>query len=86
MAMNELTLSTKQTNRCTAYTALQQKLPGKKSLLSYHLPRTKQQGLYNTPTKKVLGLLQWMESSAGKTRISSKRGGAVIPAFNLLPP
>ncbi|CAM9848642.1 unnamed protein product, partial [Ectocarpus sp. 12 AP-2014] len=45
----------------------------------------KQRGLYNTPTKKVLGLLQWMEGSVGKKRISAKRGGALVPAFNLLP-
>ncbi|CAM9418160.1 unnamed protein product [Ectocarpus sp. 4 AP-2014] len=45
----------------------------------------KQRGLYNTPTKKVLGLLQWMEGSVGKKRISAKRGGAFVPAFNLLP-
>ncbi|CAM9617927.1 unnamed protein product, partial [Ectocarpus sp. 8 AP-2014] len=45
----------------------------------------KQRGLYNTPTKKVLGLLQWMEGSVGKKRISAKRGGTFVPAFNLLP-
>eukprot|EP00752_Nemacystus_decipiens_P016892 g15121.t4 len=45
----------------------------------------KQRGLYNTPTKKVLGLLQWMEGSVGKRRIGSKRGAAIVPAFNLLP-
>ena len=44
-----------------------------------------QQGLYDTPTKKVLGLLQWMEGSVGKKRIGSKRGAAIVPAFNLLP-
>lgn len=43
------------------------------------------QGLYDTPMKKVLGLLQWMEGSAGKKRISSTRGSAIVPAFNLLP-
>ncbi|CAM9747654.1 unnamed protein product, partial [Scytosiphon promiscuus] len=42
-------------------------------------------GLYNTPEKKVLGLLQWMEGSVGKKRISSKRGATIVPAFNLLP-
>lgn len=43
------------------------------------------QGLYNTPTKKVLGLLQWMEGSSGKKRMSSRRGTAIVPAFNILP-
>ncbi|CAM9530821.1 unnamed protein product, partial [Sphacelaria rigidula] len=43
------------------------------------------QRLYNSPTKKMLGLLQWMEGSGGKTRISSRRGAGILPAFNLLP-
>lgn len=57
------------------------------SAKSRRLPsqQQQQQGLYDTPTKKVLGLLQWMEGSVGKKRIGSKRGAAIVPAFHLLP-